>query len=425
MPRKKEAVEVNFNPAFAPLFQDNVDDARYYQVYGSRGSGKSFAVAFAAVQKTYSPHQHRILYLRQVMSSSEDSTIADVLNAISLMKAEGDFRVKGTTITNKITGSQIIFKGIRSSGSNTAKLKSLSNITTLIIEEAEEIEGFEEFSKIDESIRLAGKPLKIILIYNPGQAMSSWIHKEWFIQGEPRKDRLDDTVFIHSTYLDNIENLHPSTVARYEKLKETNPIYYRNTILAEWTLDAANRIYAGWDLIDRFDKIGDVWYGLDFGYGGKDKTSCIKINYVDEIYYVSEVFSEAKLSMRATATKLRKAGVPFNAKIYADSSVPILLDEMRVNGYRNIRKAKKGSVDAGIKKMQDKDIIIVGGKESNKNLYYSYKTFARDAKDNRPHEPDELAALRYGIISKRPLHTPKKEQRIKPKRKGIKFKGYI
>lgn len=92
---EKLPIEIEFNPTFEPLFFDNVDDPRYYQVYGGRGSGKSFAVAFAAVQKTYSPYKHRILYLRQVMSSSEDSTIADVRHAIELMGAEKDFKERG------------------------------------------------------------------------------------------------------------------------------------------------------------------------------------------------------------------------------------------------------------------------------------------------------------------------------------------
>lgn len=403
MGRRKKAVELEFNPVFEPLFFDNLDDPRYYQVYGSRGSGKSFAVAFAMVQLTYSPHKHRILYLRQVMSSSDDSTIADVKNAISLINAEGDFKERNGTLTNIRTGSQILFKGIRTAGSQTAKLKSLSGITTLVIEEAEEIEDFESFSKVDESIRTKGKPLKVILIYNPGSALSSWIHKEWFVQGQPNPERFKDTVYIHSTYLDNIENLHESTVARYKALETSNPIYYRNTILAEWTLETSGRVYAGWEEYDDFEDEGDVWYGLDFGYGGKDRTSCVKINYFEGRYYIKEVFSEAGLSIGEITAKMRKNNIPFNARIYADSAVPLLIEEIRKKGFKGIRRAQKGNVESGIKKLQDKDIVLLGGRETH--LYFSYMTFARDKNDKLPHEPDELAAVRYAINSKRPIET--------------------
>jgi phage terminase large subunit len=411
--------EIELNPAFSPLFEDNLDDPRYYQVYGGRGSGKSFAAAIAMVQLTYSKYKHKILYLRQTMTSLEDSSIADIRAAIILIGAQADFRESKGTITNIRTGGSIVFKGIRSAGTQTAKLKSLSGITTLVIEEAEEVESFEEFSKVDESIRIAGKPLKIVLIYNPTSAVKSWIHKEWFTEGLPKQERFTDTIYIHSTYLDNIDNLNPSVVRRYDSLKETNPTYYRNTILAEWTLEVSGRIYAGWGQYPIFEQPGDTWYGLDFGYGGNDKTACIKVTWFEDVYYVEEMFSEAKLSIRSTLTKMRRAGIPFNAKIYADSAMPLLITEIRQGGYTSIRKAYKGNVEAGIKKVQDKSIVMIG--DDTSDLYYHYMTFKRDKKGKLPHEPDILAALRYGINSRTPIKNPGKPQ----KRRARRRKGFL
>jgi phage terminase large subunit len=406
------------NPLFESLFQDNLEDPRYYQVFGGRGSGKSFTVSIAMVEKTYSPYKHKILFLRQTMSSSEDSTIADVKAAIDLMGVGKDFREANGVLTNVTTGSTISFKGIRSTGTQTAKLKSLSGITTLVVEEAEEVESFDEFSKVDESIRIKGKPLKVILIYNPTSAIASWIHKEWFKEGQPLKERLVDTIYIHSTYLDNLENLNESVIKRYRALELSNPIYYINTILAEWTLEVSGKIYAGWDLYPSNENEGDTWYGLDFGYGGKDKTSMIKITYFESVYYVEEVFSEAGLSIRSTLTKMRQGEVPFNALIFADSAMPLLITEIREGGYQRIRKCLKGNVEEGIKKIQDKDIVMVGDDKSG--LYYGYMTFRRNSKGNLPHEPDELAALRYGINSKKPTNTFKKAPVRKARRKNHK-----
>lgn len=406
------------NPIFQPLFVDEIDTPRYYQLYGGRGSGKSFVAAIAMVQLTFSKHSHKILYLRQTMASSDDSVVADIKAAIVMLGVQDHFSESRGTITNKSTGSTIAFKGIRSSGSATAKLKSLSGITTLVVEEAEEVESFEEFSKVDESIRIAGKPLKVILIYNPTSALNSWIHKEWFDDGRP-KDYRPDTIFMHSTYLDNVENLNPSVVKRYQDLKETNPTYYKNTIMAEWTLETAGRLYAGWGHWESLSQEGDTWYGLDFGYGGKDRTACIKIVWIDGVYYVEEMFSEAKLSIRRTLTKMRDARIPFNARIYADSAMPLLIDEIRRGGYTSIRRATKGNVEAGIKKIQDKDIVIIGDDKSH--LYFGYMTFSRDKNGKLPHEPDELAAMRYGINSKTPIKNAKK---IKP-RKARRRKGFL
>jgi len=261
--------------------------------------------------------------------------------------------------------------------------------------------------------------LKIILLYNPTSAISSWIHKEWFKEGLPKIERSHDTIYLHSTYLDNLKNLNKSVIQRYRDLERTNPIYYKNTILAEWTLEAHGRIYAGWGEYKEFYNDGDIWYGLDFGYGGNDKTSCIKINYFDGVYYVKQMFSENKLTLKATLSKLRRSGVPFNARIYADSAMPLLIEEIRSGGFSGIRKATKGNVEAGIKKVQDKDIVMVTDREDG--LYYSYMTFKRDKKGKLPHEPDELAALRYGINSKVPSKNPTKQA----KRSARRMKGYI
>ena len=209
------------------------------------------------------------------------------------------------------------------------------------------------------------------MLYNPTSALSSWIHEQWFEDGRPRQDRLDDTVFLHSTYLDNLDNLNAKSIEGYERLKKSNPTYYRNTILAEWTLEASERIYAGWDLLSKMDEVGDVWYGMDFGYGGKDHTAITKINWIDGKYYCTEILSLPKLSIRSTLTAMRKAGIPFNARIFADSAIVVDTVEPYVAG-----------------------------------LWYHHLTWQRTKGELKNHEPDILASLRYGILSKRPTRHP-------------------
>jgi PBSX family phage terminase large subunit len=413
----KQNDEFVLNPIFEPLFDDHVDQHMYYQCYGGRGSGKSTAVAIAMVELTYSDFGHDIMYLRATMSSMDDSSIKDIRSAIKDLGLSRDFKENRGRIINKKTGSTISFKGMRSSGNATANLKSLSGVTTVVFEEAEEVGSFAEWSKVDEGIRKIDVPLKIIMIYNPGSALSSWIHEEWFVDGKPNPERFNDTVFMHSTYHDNIENLNPKKVAQYERLKVTNPIYYRNTILAEWTLDAQERIYPDWEEFnnDLLEK-GDEWYGMDFGYGGKDSTAVTKFNWIDGKYYAQTVFEESGQSIRKTLAAMKKGGIPYNAKIYCDH-MPLLISEIRDGGYKGARKCKKGKVEEGIKKVQDKDIVIVGGKKDP--LYYHHMTWSRTDGKLKEHEPDALASLRYGIIS----HTPNKYPNGLPKKKTPKTKG--
>ena len=99
--------------------------------------------------------------------------------------------------------------------------------------------------------------------------------------------------------------------------------------------------------------------------------------------------------------------------------MPLLIEEIRKGGWKGVKKATKGNVEAGIKKIQDKEIVMIGDETSN--LYYSYMTFKRDEKGKLPHEPDELAALRYGINSRKPIKNPERKKKARRK----KPKGYI
>ena len=419
--KKIEPKVLKVNPIFAPLFRDDLDQPRYYNVYGGRGSGKSFIASIATVQLSYSKHKHNVLYLRQTMNSMEDSSYKDIMDAIEFLGKERDFKVVKNRIINKLTGSIISFKGIRSTTG--AKLKSLSGFTTLVIEEAMEVESFEEFSKIDEGIRVKGKPLKIILLYNPGVALGAWIHDEWFIDGKPNPKAFEDTVFMHSTFLDNEENLNPSVVQRYKDLKLKRPKYYVNTILAEWTLDSEGRVYDGWDIYPGMeDKPEFTVYGLDFGYGGVDSTSLIKVDYFEGTWYLTEIFSKPKIRMGEVVALMKQNNVPLDARIYADYAVPLFLTEIRLGGYKGIRKCKKGKVTEKVKIMQDKKIVIIDENKSSQ-LYYGYITWSVDEKGKLPHEPDSLAAARYGILSCNP-RTDKRSLGRAPRR-ITRRKGYL
>lgn len=419
--KKVEPKVLKVNPIFSPLFRDDLDQPRYYNVYGGRGSGKSFIASIATVQLTYSKYRHNILYLRQTMNSMEDSSYKDIMDAIEFLGKEGDFRVVKNRIINKITGSIISFKGIRSTTG--AKLKSLSGFTTLVIEEAMEVDSFEEFSKIDEGIRVKGKPLKVILLYNPGVALGAWIHDEWFIDGKPNPEAFEDTVFMHSTFLDNEENLNPSVVQRYKDLKLKRPKYYVNTILAEWTLDSEGRVYDGWEIYPGMeDKPDFTVYGLDFGYGGVDSTSLIKVDYFEGTWYLTEIFSKPKIRMGEVVALMKQNNVPLDARIYADYAVPLFLTEIRLGGYKGIRKCKKGKVTEKVKIMQDKKIVIIDENKDSK-LYFGYITWSVNEKGKLPHEPDSLAAARYGILSCNP-RTDKRSLGRAPKR-ITRSKGYL
>ena len=187
-------------------------DSRYYIVSGGRGSGKSFSVNALLVLLTYEAG-HTILFTRYTLASAYISIIPEFIEKLEMFGFLGDFHITKDEIRNKRSGSKIIFRGIKtSSGDQTANLKSLTGITTWVVDEAEELTDEQKFDTIDLSVRQQGKQNRVILILNPTT-------KEHFIYSRFFEDRgvqegvnktVENTTYIHTTYLDNKDNLSQS-----------------------------------------------------------------------------------------------------------------------------------------------------------------------------------------------------------------------
>jgi len=162
---------------FVPLFKNK---SRYFVVTGGRGSSKSFTITLFLLQLTYEKG-HKILFSRYTLISANASIIPEFIEKIDLMDVHKDFRITKDEIINLTTGSSIMFKGIKtSSGNQTAALKSLSGVTTFVLDEAEELTDEATFSKIDLSIRHQTMTNRVILILNP-TTKEHWIYKRFFM----------------------------------------------------------------------------------------------------------------------------------------------------------------------------------------------------------------------------------------------------
>ncbi len=145
---------------YHPLYENK--DKFIILVTGGRGSGKSFNVAAFIARLTFEMMQderlvHQILYTRYTMVSAHISIIPEMLEKIGLDGTGKYFHSTKTDVINKMTGSRIMFRGIKtSSGNQTAKLKSIHGITTFVCDEAEEWTSEQDFDKIMLSIRQKG-----------------------------------------------------------------------------------------------------------------------------------------------------------------------------------------------------------------------------------------------------------------------------
>jgi len=123
---------IEINKAYKPLYLSN---KRYFFVTGGRGSLKSTSVHDFISRLTFE-QGHGILFTRFTMTSAEKSIIPEFLIVAERNGTLSSFDITATRITNKHTGSFIMFSGIKtSSGNQTANLKSIAGITTWVIDD--------------------------------------------------------------------------------------------------------------------------------------------------------------------------------------------------------------------------------------------------------------------------------------------------
>ena len=342
--------EVVLNEKYIPLFTSK---KRYFKVDGGRGSGKSFGVTVSLVNLTYE-EGHKILFLRYTMTSAHISIIPQFEEVLKFMGIEQDFEINKTDITNKITGVQILFRGIKAgSGSQTANLKSITGITTVVFDEAEEIPDKKTFKTIDYSVRVKGLQNRIILIQNP-TTKKHWLYEEF------HKSPREDVEYIHTTYLDNVDNLAEDIIKDFERLKETNVEEYNNIILGGWLEKAEGVIFTNWER-GEFDESLPYVYGSDFGFASDPSTLVkVAVDKKKRLLYVEEKFFAKNLSTDQLIN-LYKSHTEPNKIIVCDSAELRLINDLRKAGLKATPSVKKaGSVVAGIKKIQGYKIIVCG-----------------------------------------------------------------
>jgi|TARA_R100000081_G_scaffold59292_1_gene29457 phage terminase large subunit len=333
-------------------------DSRYFIVTGGRGSGKSFAINTFLLLLTYEAG-HTILFTRYTLRSASISIIPEFIEKIELLRKTDDFVITKDEVLNKVTKSKILFRGIKtSSGDQTANLKSLQGITTWVFDEAEEMTDEDMFDKIDLSVRQKGLDNRVILILNP-TTKENFIYQRWFeAKGVEAGSNItkDDTTYIHTTYLDNIENLSKSYIEQIERMKERRPSRYKHTILGAWLDKAEGVIFTNWK-IGKFKQVGKIIFGQDYGFA-QDESSLVKtsIDKANKIIYIELCFYKPKL----TTSQILELNKKFAGDdlIVGDSAEPRLINELS-RGCNIVPAIKgQGSITYGISLLQDYDLII-------------------------------------------------------------------
>lgn len=373
----------------------------------THNSGKSFGVGTFAERLTFEVKKrglpdgtaerlvHNILYTRYTMASAAISVIPEFLEKVELDGTQQYFHATKTDITNMYTGAKIMFRGIKtSSGNQTAKLKSIHGITTFICDEAEEWTSEREFETISLSIRQQGIQNRVIVIMNPTdsnhfiyQKYLKDTHRLEYYDGFPVQISTHPNVLhIHTTWLDNKENLSEEFVKSAIDMKERNPERYAHIFMGHWDDVAEGAVFKNWGIVNEFpENAKKVARGLDFGYS-QDPSACVRCGIVGNDLYLDEQFYETGMGLKQLISTLSQDG----DFVYADSADPRLIDEIALGGVIIYPVSKPaGSIIAGIEKMKSFDNIFVTKRSINLQEELRNYVWAQDKFGNYINTPED------------------------------------
>ena len=383
------------NKKYHPLFES---DARYFIITGGRGSGKSFAATVFLTLLTMTKGI-RILFTRFTMTSAHLSIIPEFLEKIGLLGFDEVFSINKAEVLNTSNQSDILFRGIRTSaGNQTASLKSLQGISTWVLDEAEELVDENIFDTIDLSIREKDIQNRIILILNP-VTKEHWIYDRFFeskgVEGGFNGVK-DNVCYIHSTYLDNKDNLSKSFLERIKTIKHTNIKKYTHKILGGWLDKAEGVVFDNWSIGEFNPDNLQTSCGMDFGFSiDPDSLTEVAIDKKHKKIYLKEhIYRNGLKSQELAQIVLDKVA---DKLIIADSAEPRLIADLKHLGV-NIKPVKKGTIESGITRMQDYHLVVTPestniAKELN-NYVYADKG-SKLYHDSFNHSID---GIRYNII---------------------------
>ena len=337
-----------FIPKFFPLLFDY--SKRWEFWCGSAGSGKSYTIAQRIIIRC-TKEPIRVLVCRRYATTLRNSCFALFKEILTKWQLLPYVKIKETDMSITFpNGSQIIMVGLDTE----EKLLSLTNISTVWVEEAYEVEK----SKVEQlNLRMRGTAAnqQLILSWNP-ISKHSWLY-DFTVKNPP-----ENSVFIHSTYKDN-PFLNPEYVQALDEMEIRNPEKYRVYGRGEWGVDSSGLVIKNWKS-EAFDAMELAAAGLEhragMDLGFIDKSAIIDTLYdkANHTIYVFNEFYKSGCQPSELAAAIKDMNLA-KSKIKVDAAEPRTIQFFRNEGINAEGAAKgKDSVKAGLMFLQDNLIIV-------------------------------------------------------------------
>ena len=414
-----------YNPLFQILKAKGVDENHALfdlskvdtvLISGGRDSGKSFALS-SFVGVASSDYNHRILYTRQTMSSTDNSITSALDNRLEMLGVSHEYEFANNNYTHKLSNGKITITGQKTSvGTQTAKLKSLEDYSIFITDEGEELTSYDEWVKIKRSMRATDVQCLSIISFNP-PTKTHWLYKT-FYESVPEgfNGVIDNILYIHTNYIDNgQENMAPHNWLEYERLKEVyenyltidpklrndlptkvkrDAIEFKNVVLGSFR-DVAEGVIFSYN-VGEFpeDLIAPPIYGMDQGYTHPTAVVKVHVDKKEKRIYLKEIFYKTHQT-NDTIYEGIKDEVGYN-RIWCDSAVPMFIKELKNKGLY-IREVKKPKIVDSINTILNYDLII---DKNSVNLQRELDNYRwSDKRQDEPIDDNNHAidAFRYAV----------------------------
>ena len=381
--------------AFNDWLYNIVDDYthRIEVYYGGAGSGKSYGACQKVLLKAMN-NKRRVLVIRKVQNTLKVSIWRLMLDLLIESGINDYCKINKSDLEIELpNGSVFLFKGL----DDPEKIKSITGITDIVIEEATELIE-DEFTQLNLRLRPKEENPQIYLMFNP-VSKKNWVYNYFFTENS-----LNNCLIVQTTYKDN-KFLPEEYCKELEFLQERNPAYYRIYALGEFaTLDKlVFPIYESRIISDEEIEGLPRFIGLDFGY--VNDPSAIVNGNIDtnnkKIYICGEYVKKGMLNDEIADVMIR-LGLSKD-KSYGDSAEPKSIAEIKQKGV-NIEATQKGkdSIIHGIQWIGQYELIVDEGCYKVKEELDNY-TWKKDKKTGEYiNEPVDtfnhtIDAIRYGL----------------------------
>jgi len=383
--------------------------------YGGSGSGKSYSVVDKLIINIFINESQsrniKMIIARKTLPSLKKSVLPIFTERSVFWGIE--YKLNKQDMIAKIGKRSEIYFVTMNNESDYEKIKSITNIDFIWIEEANELT-----TKAYDTLKLRlrngkGRYAQFIMTFNP-ISTSNWIYTEFF----EKNNRDTHKICVN---IDQNKYADPEYVKLLDSYKNINEELYNVYRWGKWgTLKGA--VYSNYTIVDTIPvNYNEVFYGLDFGYSN-DPTSILKIYRKADEFYIQEICYESGLMNPDIVSVLKENNVKKTDYIFADSSEPKSIDEIKIYGF-NIHPALKGpdSIRNGIQYIQKSKIFIHSDSVNVIRELQQYM-WRMDKNGKSLNEPIDMYnhsmdAMRYGIVTR--MKQPAKRPAISSGRANI------